>query len=62
MLVIPRSDVLIGNLTHVGMERTENQDYYGYYEPEDDAEFDLKGRLIIDHDQRAVLPYRLKEN
>jgi XRE family transcriptional regulator, fatty acid utilization regulator len=22
----------------------------------------LKGRLIIDHDRRAVLPYRLKEN
>ena len=22
----------------------------------------LKGRLVIDHDRRAVLPYRLKEN
>jgi len=45
--VIPRNDVSIGNLTHVGMERTENQDYYGYYEPDDDREFDLRGRLII---------------
>ncbi len=39
--------MLIGNLTHVGMERSENQDYYGYYEPEDDREFELQGRLII---------------
>ncbi len=45
--MIPRSDVLIGNLTHVGMERSENQDYYGYCEPEDDEEFEQKGRLII---------------
>lgn len=45
--VIPRSDVLVGNLTHVGMERSENQDYYGYYEPESDEDFDLHGRLII---------------
>jgi len=45
--VIPRPDVLIGNLTHVGMERSENQDYYGYYEPEDQEEFKRKGRLII---------------
>jgi protein phosphatase len=29
------------------MERSENQDYYGYYEPEDDRDFDLQGRLII---------------
>lgn len=45
--MIPRADVTIGNLTHVGMERSENQDYYGYYEPEDPAEFDRKGRLIV---------------
>src|SRR5574338_186897 len=29
------------------MERSENQDYYGYYEPEDDRDFELQGRLII---------------
>jgi len=29
------------------MERSENQDYYGYYEPEDEAEFALKGRVIV---------------
>lgn len=45
--MIPRQDVAIGNLTHVGMERSENQDYYGYYEPENDADFEVQGRLII---------------
>ena len=35
--MIPRSDVSIGNLTQVGMERSVNQDYYGYLEPEDPA-------------------------
>jgi protein phosphatase len=29
------------------MERSENQDYYGYYEPDDDALFELQGRVII---------------
>ncbi|HVY60234.1 MAG TPA: Stp1/IreP family PP2C-type Ser/Thr phosphatase [Planctomycetota bacterium] len=45
--MIVRSDVLVGNLTHVGMERSENQDYYGYYEPDEDALFELQGRLVI---------------
>jgi protein phosphatase len=47
MAAIPRRDILLGHYTHVGMERSENQDFYGYYEPEDDAEFALKGRVII---------------
>jgi protein phosphatase len=29
------------------MERSVNQDYYGYYEPEDDAEYARRGRLIV---------------
>jgi protein phosphatase len=29
------------------MERTENQDYYGYYEPESDQEFERFGRLVV---------------
>ncbi|GIW72526.1 MAG: hypothetical protein KatS3mg102_2068 [Planctomycetota bacterium] len=45
--MIPRQDVLIGSLTHVGMERSDNQDYYGYFEPESDEDFELLGRLIL---------------
>lgn len=45
--MIPRPDVLIGNLTHVGMERSVNQDYYGYFEPEDEATYSRLGRLIV---------------
>ncbi|MFC1705418.1 Stp1/IreP family PP2C-type Ser/Thr phosphatase [Planctomycetota bacterium] len=45
--MIPRPDVLVGNLTHVGMERSVNQDYYGFFEPEDDAQFEALGRLIV---------------
>jgi protein phosphatase len=29
------------------MARTENQDFFGYWEPDDDREFDLKGRIVI---------------
>jgi len=42
-----RNDISIGNLSDVGRERTENQDYFGYFEPQDDREFSEKGRLII---------------
>lgn len=42
-----RNDISIGNLSDVGRERTENQDYFGYFEPQDDREFNEKGRLII---------------
>jgi protein phosphatase len=45
--MVPRTDIKLGQLTHVGRERTENQDYYGYYEPLDDKEFAQKGRLIV---------------
>src|SRR5262245_41286514 len=29
------------------MARTENQDFFGYWEPDEDREFDLKGRLVV---------------
>jgi serine/threonine protein phosphatase PrpC len=45
--VIPRPDVLIGNLTHVGMERSVNQDFFGFYEPEDEGMWHSIGRLLV---------------
>jgi protein phosphatase len=42
-----RPDAQLGQFTHVGMVRTENQDALGYWEPEDDAEFERKGRLVV---------------
>jgi protein phosphatase len=42
-----RPGIEIANLTDVGCARTENQDYYGYAEPESDEEFRRKGRLAV---------------
>ena len=42
-----REDVELGQHSHVGMARTENQDFFGYWEPDDDREFDLRGRLAV---------------
>ncbi|MGE0711384.1 MAG: Stp1/IreP family PP2C-type Ser/Thr phosphatase [Planctomycetota bacterium] len=42
-----RDDVEIGQHSHVGMARTENQDFFGYWEPDEDRAFDLKGRLVV---------------
>ena len=42
-----RDDVEIGQHSHVGMARTENQDFFGYWEPDEDRLFDLKGRLAV---------------
>src|SRR4029077_10354988 len=42
-----RDDVVLGQCSHVGMARTENQDFFGYWEPDDDREFDLKGRIVV---------------
>ena len=42
-----RSDIELGQHSHVGMARTENQDFFGYWEPDDDREFDLRGRLVV---------------
>jgi serine/threonine protein phosphatase PrpC len=41
-----RSDVELANLTDIGCERTENEDYYCYFEPETDEDFESKGRLL----------------
>ncbi len=42
-----RSDVLFGFQSHVGMERSENQDHCGWFEPESDDDLALKGRLAV---------------
>ncbi len=42
-----RSGIELANLTDVGLQRENNEDYYGYWEPESDEEFQRKGRLAI---------------
>jgi serine/threonine protein phosphatase PrpC len=42
-----RSDVELANLTDVGCERAENEDYYCYVEPEDEEQFLRRGRLAV---------------
>jgi protein phosphatase len=42
-----RSDVELANLTDVGCERTENEDYYCYVEPDEEDQFLRRGRLIV---------------
>ncbi len=42
-----RAGIELGNLTDVGCQREENQDSYGYAEPESDEEFRKKGRLVM---------------
>jgi serine/threonine protein phosphatase PrpC len=42
-----RPGIELANLSDVGCERQGNEDYFGYAEPEDDAAFAKKGRLII---------------
>jgi len=42
-----RDDAQLGQHSHVGMSRTENEDFFGYWEPDDDRTFDLKGRLAL---------------
>ncbi len=44
---VVRDDIVFGSVSHVGMERTENQDFCGYYEPDDDNTLELKGRLFV---------------
>jgi len=43
----PRRGIVLSNLTDVGLERPQNEDYYGYAEPEAEALFAYKGRLVI---------------
>lgn len=42
-----RPGIELGNLTDVGCQRYDNQDYYCYAEPEGDEEFERKGRLAV---------------
>ena len=42
-----RPGIEIANLTDVGCERQENEDYYSYAEPDSDAEFQRRGRLLV---------------
>ncbi|MBZ5657658.1 MAG: Stp1/IreP family PP2C-type Ser/Thr phosphatase [Acidobacteriia bacterium] len=42
-----RAGIELGNLTDVGCHRTHNEDYYCYTEPEGQAEFARKGRLMV---------------
>jgi protein phosphatase len=42
-----RDDIALGQHSHVGMARTENQDFFGFWESDDDREFDVKGRIAI---------------
>lgn len=42
-----RSDVELANLTDVGCQRTENEDYYCYVEPEEEQQFRRRGRLAV---------------
>jgi serine/threonine protein phosphatase PrpC len=42
-----REDIILGQHSHVGMARTANEDFFGYWEPDDDRQFDLKGRLVV---------------
>ena len=42
-----RPGIELANLTDVGCHRAENEDYYCYAEPEDDLDFQKKGRLAV---------------
>ena len=42
-----RPGIELANLTDIGCARENNEDYYGYAEPESDSEFALRGRLVI---------------
>lgn len=42
-----RPGIELANLTDTGLHRAENEDYYCYAEPDDDADFARKGRLAV---------------
>jgi protein phosphatase len=42
-----RPGIELANLTDVGYHRAENEDYYCYVEPENDLDFQNKGRLAV---------------
>jgi len=42
-----RPGIELANLSDIGCQRTENEDYYCYAEPEADEDFQKKGRLAV---------------
>jgi serine/threonine protein phosphatase PrpC len=42
-----RPGIELANLSDVGCERSENEDYYAYAEPESEDEFEKRGRLAV---------------
>ncbi len=42
-----KKDITIAGKTHIGMQRKDNQDSYGFFEPGDEEKFLKKGRLFI---------------
>ncbi len=42
-----RPDVELANMSDVGCVRSVNEDYFAYIEPEDEQEFDRRGRLLM---------------
>jgi protein phosphatase len=42
-----RAGIEVANISDVGCQRERNEDSFGYWEPEDDAEFRNKGRLAV---------------
>jgi len=42
-----RPGIELANLTDIGCVRENNEDYYGYAEPDSDSEFQLRGRLVV---------------
>ena len=45
--MIVRPGIELANLTDPGCVRERNEDYYCYFEPDDDAAFRVRGRLIV---------------
>ncbi len=43
----PKPGIETASLTDVGLQRTNNEDSYLYWEPDSDADFRLKGRLAV---------------
>jgi protein phosphatase len=42
-----RPGIELANLTDTGCVRERNEDYYCYFEPDDDAAFQIRGRLLV---------------
>lgn len=42
-----RPGLELANLTDVGCERDNNEDYFGYFEPDNERDFSRKGRLAV---------------